>query len=310
MTEQSGNMRELLDAVQNDPDAIDLEVAEELLEAEGASGRTTALQAISVIAKEEPDRVLEYTDRVVELLDDDVLSVRTTAALALTSLSRNRPEAVVPAVPALVGILGEEPPLFRFRAAGALAPLTADHATAFVDHTDHLLEVLLDGPTFEEDPRSVATSEELSSEEKQRTLSTLAGRSGEWKRARTRSNATREVAANVLVEVARVDPDQIASRLDRVLETLSADEAAVRGAGVEMVRHVGEDDPDAVEDAIDPLLALLDDVAFVRARAIRALGYAEATAAIDPLREVATADENDDVADLAADTADWLDENS
>ncbi|TYT61506.1 HEAT repeat domain-containing protein [Natrialba swarupiae] len=310
MAEQNARTKELLDAVQDDPTAIDLELAEELLDAEGASGRATALQAISVIATEEPDRVLEYTDRVVELLDDDVLSVRSTAALALTSLARNRPDTVVPAVPSLVDILGEEPPLFRFRAAGALAPLTADHPDAFVEHTDHLFELLLDGPTFDDDPRAIAMSDELSAEEKQRTLSTLAGRSDEWKRARTRSNAAREVVANVLVEVARVGPEEIESRLDRILEMLSDDDAAVRGAGIEMIRHVAEDDPDAVEDAIDPLLALLDDVEFVRARTIRALGYAEAGPAIEPLREIASTDSNDDIADLAADTADWLGENS
>lgn len=298
---------ELVTAAQSDPDEIDLETVAELFDAERAVGRTAALQAVSVLAADEPERALRFADRVVERLEDDVLSVRSTAALAAMSLARERPETVVPAVPTLIDLLDEEPPLLRFRAAGALAPLTESHAETFVDRVDRLAALLVDGATFDADPKAIATSDELTAERKQRQLAMLEGRGSEIQRGKARSRGTREVVANVLVEVARIAPETCAAVFPDIRAALSDDDPAVRGGAVEIVRHVADRDPSAVDEAVDPLVELLDDdVDFVRARAIRALGYAEATAASKPLRELARTEADEDVAELAADTADWL----
>lgn len=302
--------KELMTAVQSDPDAIEPEAVDDLFDADGAVGRSAALQAVSVLAAEDPDRAVEYADRVIDRLEDDVLAVRSAAALAAMALARERPDAIVSAIPTLVDALDEDPPLFRFRAAAALAPLTASHPEAFVDHADRLIELLVDGPTFDVDPQAIAESDALAADEKKRQLSMLEGRGGELRRGRARSAGTREVIANVLVEVARVDPETCTTRLEAIVPALADDEPAVRGAVVEVVRHVAERDPTAVDAAVEPLLTLLeDDAEFVRARAVRALGYAEATAAVEPLRDLAAREETGELAALAAETADWLDED-
>ncbi|OVE85438.1 HEAT repeat domain-containing protein [Natronolimnobius baerhuensis] len=306
MATQQRHATALRTAVQSDPEAIDHEVVESCFDAERASDRTTALQAVSVLATHDLEQALEYTDRVYTRLTDDVLAVQSAAAMAALCLARERPESMVEAIPSLVELLERDPPLLRFRAAGALAPLTESHASAFVPHTDRLLELLVDGPTVD-DPQEIANDPALSPAEKTARVSMLTGRGSELSRSRTRSVGTREVIANILVELARMEPAMCADRLPVIVPALSDEEAAVRGGAIEFVRHVAEDEPDTVAPAIDPLLACLEDeVTFVRARAIRALGYAEVTVAIDPLRELADSEESDDVATLATETADWL----
>ena len=307
MASQRARSKELMAAAQSDPDAIALETVDELLDSDDAIGRSAALQALSVIATEDPDRAVEYADRIIELLEDDVLAVSSTAALASMMLARERPESIVPAVPTLVDMLDEDPPLYRYRAAGALAPLTESHAQSFVDHTDQLIAHLVDGPTFTVDAGEIATSDNRSPADKKYELSMLKGRGEELDRSRARSIGTREIIANVLVEVARLDPETCKSRLNDVRPVLFDDEPSVRGAVIELVRHVADHDPTAVEAEIEPLVDLLeDDAEFVRGRAVRALGYAEATEAIEPLRSLAEQEDSDALADLAAETADWL----
>ncbi|NGM67938.1 hypothetical protein G6M89_02735 [Natronolimnobius sp. AArcel1] len=310
MSTQQRHVTALRAAVQSNPDAIDLEVVESCFDADLASDRTTALQAVSVLATYDLEQALEYTDRVHALLKDDVLAVQSAAAMAAMTLARQRPSSMVSALPTLVELLECDPPLLRFRAAGALAPLTDSHASAFVPHTDRLLELLVDGPTVN-DPQELVDAPDLSPAEKTARVSMLTGRGSELSRSRMRSVGTREVIANILVEIARIEPATCAQRLPAIVPALADAEPSVRGGAIEIVRHIAEADPDNAADAIGPLIARLeDDVSFVRARAVRALGYAEATTAIGRLQEFAESEASDDVATLATETADWLESES
>lgn len=298
MTDPKIQARDLLERAKSEPGTVDPAAIEEVLEADAGTDRNSALKVLAVVAHDDPDRVVDRLDLVVDHLTDPHLVARCTAAMVLARVARDRPERAVPAVPALVGLLDEEPPLLRYRAAGALAPIVDARPSAFVDRADALLDALLDGPTVDAETPTTAIDRAT-----QATNRNRGDRAGE---DRIRSKHVREVAANVLVEVGREDPDAVVGRVPDLVSLLSDDHEPVRAAIVEVVRHVAESTPAAVEPAIDPLVDLLDDDALVvRARAVRALGYAEATRAASDLERLAEADDGE-IAAIAADTAEWL----
>lgn len=305
MADHSEMATELMKAADSDPDDIDIETVDELLSSDMGRARDAALKALTVLAHDDPDRVEPYVDDIIAGLDDSFLNARNSAAMALTVLAQEQSDDVVPAIPSLVDALDEDPPLFRFRAAGAVAPLADAHPEEFVDHADRLIDALVDGPRVK-DPEDVV-EDDTPAKQLEKQMTQLRARTDEHRKDKQRSQGTREVAANVLVDITREDPDALADRLSELVPLLSDDVPSVRGAIVEVIRHVAEDDPDAVDEVVDPLLELLDDeVDFVRARAVRALGYAEADEAIEPLRDLAEDEADEDVAELAEDTADWL----
>lgn len=303
----SSQDKPLRDAVQSDPAAIDPDTVERRLAADGAADRALALQAVSLLVDEQPDVATTFSDDVVGLLDDDVLAVRAAAALAAMSFVRACPDEIIPAVPRLVELLDEDPPLLRFRAAGALAPLTDSHPEVFSDHVDRLVRSLLEGPQFDTDLQSVAQSDDLTDEQKERQLSMLRDRTDELERGKVRSEGTREVIVNTLVEAARTDPESCTPHRQELFALLSDESPAVRAGAVEVLRQLVEDDAETARAALDPLLELLDDDAeFVRARAVRALGFLGAPEAVEPLSELARMEPNDELATLSEETAEWI----
>ena len=298
MADGRSRATDLLRAAKADPSTVDLDAVEDLLDADAGTDRNSALKVFAAVAHAEPDRAAERIDLVADHLDDSHLVARCTAAMVLAQVAEERPAPVAPAVPTLVELLGEEPPLLRYRAARALAPVAEARPTAFVDHADALVDVLDDGPTVDVD----APGDEV----ERATLGTNQSRGEAAGKDLKRSRCAREAAANLLVEVARESPDALADRRSTLVTLLSDDDEAVRAAVVEVFRSLAEDDPDAAEQAVPTLVDLLDDDAeVVRVRAVRALGYAEATSAVPALESLAEPGDGE-VAAAAADTAEWL----
>lgn len=310
MTDQSERAVNTMNTAKSDPSAVDIDAAESLLSSDNNEVRNTVLKALFRVADEEPDAVASISDAVVERLEDPYRVARSHATMTVMALADQRPDTVESAIPALVNELDNEVPLYRFRTAGALGKLLESHPEAFVDHADALFDVLVDGPRVELDVEDVYDPDDpqvMNRRQMERAEAVAKERNRDWKR----SQASLEVAANALVEVARVDPAVCASRLPELEPVIAEEEPAVRGAAIEIVRHVAEGDPDAINPLVDVLLTRLnDDEAFVRGRAIRALGFAEVVDAIEPLRAVAEDDPDDTVAELANDTADWIAERS
>jgi len=305
-----GNTREeasLEKAVQSSVIEIDPDEVLRRLESDAATDRALALQGVFRLVTEDPEQAERFTDPVIELLDDDVFAVKMSAALAAMPIVKSRPGEMLPAVSTLVEFLDSDPPLLRFRAAGVLAPLTASHPQAFADHTGLLVETLLHGPTFDTDLQSVAQSDALTSEQKEQQLSLLRNRKDELERSKVRSEGTREVIINILVETARTEPDSCEPHHSDLVSALSDDSVAVRAGAVEVVRHVAAAHPETVGSVAEPLIDRLnDDAEHVRARAVRALGLLEVTEASDPLSTLAESESSDELADLASETAEWL----
>lgn len=293
----------LVDTAKSDPDAIDLEEIEALLDDDWEEMRNTGLKVLVGVAVDDSDRVVALVDDVIDCLDESYGIARSHAALVLSLLAEDHADLVEPAIPQLVENLTDETPMYRYRAARAVALLAESKPDSFVEHTDELIELLVDGPTVSKPNPPDDPSRRAEFQEQMKQLEPDFARSA----------ATKEVAANVLVEVAREDPTLCVERLEALLPVLRNDDEVphVRGAVIDVIRYVATADSDASDVAIDALLEHLeDDTTLVRARAIRALGFAEITDAIDSLRTIAESDPDEDVRELAAETADWLEANA
>jgi hypothetical protein len=303
MADRTDRARDLLETAKSEPGAVDLDVARELLTAEGNTTRNVTLKALAVTAVDDPGRVATMSDRIIEALDDPFPVARSTAAGALTVLARTHPGEVRPAVPKLIDQLDDQSPEFRFRVAGAVATVADAYPEAFADYGDELLDVLVHGPTVDTDVDAVQGLDEPVGGPSQRRD----GIEQQLEQQEQRSQSTREIAASVLIDVAAHEPDDLAGRLSDV-ESLTTDSSPiVRGAMLEVLAEIAAADPDAVDPVLDAVLERLDDDApFVRASAIEALRAAGDAAAVEPLREVAESDSDEEIAELAAEAADEL----
>lgn len=306
MSEQLERAQALLETAKSEPAAVDLDVVDDLLGADGNTVRNVTLKALVAVAAEEPDRVASMSERVIDALDDPFPVASSMAAMVLSVVAMSRPEVVRPAVPALIEMLDDETPLFRFRAVGAIAAVSDSHPEALVEHADELVDVLVGGPKIDPQTDVTVTDSQAGPVNGPSSIreNTFAR---QQQKQQFRSQSARGVTATVLVEVVKVDPSVCARRIADLASLTSDDSVPVRGSILEVIAHVAEDDPDAVQGTTDALLDRLDDdVEFVRMWAIRALAAADATEAIDPLREVTESDPDEDVAELAASTVDSL----
>lgn len=304
MSEQTDAVRELLQTAKEDPDAVDVEAALPNLDVEDPTVRNVTLRALTAVASDDADRVAPYADDLRPHLDDEFLVSQTAATGVFGFLAEEHPDTVVPSVETLVDLLDEEPPLLRFRAARTLSPLLASHTEEFVPHADRLVDVLTDGPTVEvpdpDDP-------EIPDEMRDTVEGVLENRENELDKDVARSRGVFEFAANAVVEIAEIEPDELTDRVDDISTKVDAEQPLVRAAVVDTIATLAEDDPAVAAPAVDALRDQLDDEhEYIRAHAVRALGFAEATSAVDDLRALAEADVDDDLRELATDTADWL----
>ncbi|ELZ26364.1 hypothetical protein C475_09097, partial [Halosimplex carlsbadense 2-9-1] len=106
------------------------------------------------------------------------------------------------------------------------------------------------------------------------------------------------------------DPETAADHLDALVGLFDTPDVTVIGAAIDAVSEIAQADPDAAAEAYDALVACLNHTNdTVRARAIRALGYLGDDRAVDPLEDRARVETDEDVADLAEETAAFLDES-
>lgn len=305
MTEQVRQAQSLLETAREDPDEVDVDDALAFLDAPSGSTRAVAMKVVGSLAQHDPDRVLDRVDRVVETLEDGFPPAESEAAHVLSVVSQDYPDAVEPALPELIHMLDQVPPLTGYRAARGLAQLLYHDPEEFVPHADYLLDVLTEPPeVYAPSPEELA---EMPPEERDRLKNILESRRDQIVRDTQRAYGIRELAANALVEVAEIDSGAVVDRLDELPPVLDEEPGVVRAATIDVIAAVAQDDPDAVAPTIDALIGVVEaDDDSVRAHAIRALGYANATGAVDALRDLADEPVDPELQALAADTAEFL----
>lgn len=298
----------ILETARTDPEAVDLERVVALFDADQSQVRNVALRCVRFVANDDPSRVAAISEHVIERLDDEFAVAGSTAAAVLARIASDHPGAVRPARSTLVGKLDENPPQTGYRAARALAPVLEDDPAGFVPEADVLFDVLVDPPEVW-GPES-AELQDLSPEKRESITNLLASRRDEIMTDKARARLVREFAAHALVEVSALEPDAIADRLEELPPALTRDPPLARAATIDVIANVAREEPAAAAPVTEALIDRLeDDKRVVRTHAVRALGFAEATNAVEPLRAVAE-EADGELGELAADTADWLAEAS
>lgn len=308
MSDKPPESEPILETARNDPELVDVEKVLSLLDMEEGQARNEALMALAHVADHDPDLVVEHTDRFIEALDDGFPVAESSAAQVLSRISPEYPDRVVPAIPRLVEMLDDVPPLTGFRAGRTLVPLLAHAPEEFLPKTEKLVEVLTNPP----DP-GIPSQEELEqmpNEQRKQVEERLEERQDEARKDIARTFGIREFTANALVEITEREPERVAPHVDEMAEWVDDGPTIVRAATIDAIANVAQHDQSAAEPAIDRLIHVAQtDANSVRAHAIQALGYAGATEAVEPLREVAASDDeelDDDLRDLATETADFL----
>ncbi|WP_415378481.1 HEAT repeat domain-containing protein [Halosimplex sp. TS25] len=282
---------------------VDDEEVRAALESDDPTVRQRGTRVCSVLGARDADALRPLADDVLARLDDDSLAVSRHAGTALVSLSEVHPDSVRGDLDPVVGFAESDLGGVRMVAARVLGNVVVDHPDAVAPYVDRLVGAVADSEgtyaqsDLEEHVEAARAADDVATENVMQ-----ANKEEAQKRV-----VSRAALANVVVAVAEDDPGAVVGLVDELAALLDDPDPNVVGAALDTLNAVAEDDPDAVAPAIDPIVdCLQQDDEMLRARAIRTLGFAGATGTVDRLRDVAESDADEDVRDLAAETADYL----
>jgi HEAT repeat protein len=283
-------------------DDVELDLVREALRNETDLVRDRAAAILLAFAEADPESVLPAIEEIAIGVDSDHINVTHKTLSTVVLLGEEHVDELEPLVEPTVGCLYDEVPRTQAFAAKALQPIAANHPEWLVPHTDLLLSVaqaeledLTDDIPDEtlEDPNAAEQFQNAAKEEQKQQF------------------LARAVAANLLYEAVDADPST-APAVDELLDTIEGADGTVTAAMIDSIAAIGEAGPIAIEGAVEPLIELLDHPAEeVRARVVKALGFSGDDRAVEPLRDLADdPDAGDDLQALAAETADWIEQET
>ena len=281
---------------------VDVEVLREGLASDDENVRLHAANVASFVPLADVETLIAVLPELRDCLAADDLDVTNyQAAIAVKVISEEDPTLLEEAVPRLVELLNHEMSLIRSVTATCMANVAMERPEFIASEVAPLVAVTVTEPEDTID-REHMENRELGSEQR-KSLEAL-----NWEEG-VRDQLARDVAANLLVEVADHDHSLVEPHLDDLVAILDTAPFSVRTAVADVVAQVAKNDPAAASNAVEPLCAQLDQPqdALV-ATSITALGFIEDSAAVDPLRELAADEERaEDLRELAAETADFID---
>lgn len=266
--------------------------------------RTRGAKVAVSLAEEDPAAIADLAPLLVDSLDHERTTVVVHSALALANIVETAPEAAAAAVDRIVELLDEDPPIVQFAASQFVRASITAAPESCLGHLDRLVDRTV------RDARTVVSD---------RTLDDADGTSRELlheidEEEGRRQWATRLVTANVIAELASVEPAAVAPHLPELVTVLDpeSDDVGVMTTVADTVATVAEHDPNMVDGAVEPLVAVLghDDRPTV-ATAVTALGFLGDSRAVEPLRAL-EADErrSPELRELAAETATFVAQRS
>lgn len=308
MTEQSTHeimTVEMDDGVPTEP--VSVETLQSGLESDTASVRTEAARVAAGVAERDPETVVTVLPTLIDLLDDDQRVVVYQTAMALSVVAEDHYDELEPAIDPLVELTTHELKLIRLLAARTLGFIALERADLFVEHVGDLVEATI------EEPEGVFDDEELREHVDNDRVR------GGFRQVNTqhelRQMYTRNVTVNLLIEVAEHDPTAMEPHVDTFVELLGDDDPGIARGSAEILGYVAREEVADLDAAVDPLVDLLDHFdESVVATAITTLGFVGDPAAAESLWQLADerddedADHPADLYDLAAETADFLDQ--
>ncbi|QLK26337.1 HEAT repeat domain-containing protein [Natrinema zhouii] len=124
---------------------------------------------------------------------------------------------------------------------------------------------------------------------------------------RKRRISARQTLSNVVVAAIESEPQSAFDAVDALVALLDDAYPAISGGAIDALAQLAAAKPAVVAPVRDRLIDCLDDDSVVvRARTVRALGHLGDDAAVPKLRDVAATDANRDVRELADETANFL----
>ena len=323
-----------------DPERLD-EVLQRIETADGKPLRL-ALVELADLAAAHPDESIPAAEPMCTLLDDAVPAVQGEALGILTNIADADPEAVRPAVDAAIDRLSDGTHELLQNEALHFLKAFADHdVEPLTEAVPRLATLLHDDAIDSEVITQLLLSISQSNPDAllpvvpklERYLETEPQPAHTWLLAavgylsKTHPGIAKETipieadldhaeptvlranAAGVLADLADEYPTEVKPVAPRAIEFLEDENDHVRYNASSILARVAEAHPDAVEPAIDSLLNILDDeMADTRFNACWALKRIDATPAVEKLTEVAAADPDEDVRDVAQSAIDSINE--
>ena len=266
--------------------------------------RQRGVDACESLAETDLDAVRPLLDEVAALPADDNAAIGLGAISALDAVRDADPAALDGRLGGVVAAAGDEIVDVQLTTATLLAKLVVERPDLVAPHGRDLAAALRATEPSEE------TEEYAEFVDHRATRQTLVEHDRE---ERERRISARRTLVNVVVAVAETEPG---AALDAVDSTGSVDALAaltddtdpeVAGGAVDALGHLAATDADAVAPVAGRLTDALDhDRPSVRARAVQALGRLGDPEAAERLTAVAESDENEEIREIAAETAAFL----
>ncbi|MDS0295661.1 HEAT repeat domain-containing protein [Halogeometricum luteum] len=283
------------------PEDIDDEEVRAALASDTPSVRQRGVEVCESFAATGVEAVRSLLDDVAPLAGDDNAAVALRAISVLDTVARSDPDALDGATAGLADAADSEIVDVQLTAATALGVLVVkrpDLVAPFVGELVAAIRATEPDPTpgdfsAVEDPVTRRTLEEHEESERQRRTS------------------GRRTLVNVVVAVCEEEPESALGTVEGLVGLLDDVDPSIVGGAVDALGELAVTDPAAVAPAREELRARLDHPqTFVRARTVRALGRLGDEGAVPELRTLAETDDDEDVREIAAETAAFLAEES
>lgn len=270
----------------------------EALQADEPITRQEGARTCKLVLQENPDALRPLVDDLVVLLEDDNMSAAQQAGTVLLGVATEHPDALTDSVSEIVTLANHEVNAVQLIGAQLLSKVVVERPAAAAPVVDRLFPILRDHPG------SFEPSEGADMVDNPDTRQTIVAHEQEEHGMQLQTQGT---IANVIVAVAEAEPSAFVDHVDELVDLVDHDDAAIAGLAVETLTEVGEAHPDAIAPAYDQFVDALDhDDQRVYVRAVRALGVLGDDRAVEPLRDLAESTDDEDVSELAADTATFL----
>lgn len=281
---------------------VPVDVLRSGLESDDEKVRRHAARVAASLSEDELETVVEVVPQVTDCLGSESRVIASKSAIALSIVAEERPAELEDAVAPLVDLLVDDLALLRVYASRALAHVSLEHPEFLLGTEETLVaalglepEVPMDREKLREETPTAENFESLDRynvEEERRQI------------------AARSVAANLLVEVADLEPERLVPYAQYVVEALDSKRPTVVLASLDVLGQVARIDADAASPAVEPVSEYLeasDDQ--LAATAVTTLGYIGDGRSVEPLRELAVDDDRDqDVRELAEETATFIEQ--
>lgn len=262
--------------------------------------RRRGLEICETFVDADIDHVRPFLDEIASLTADDNSTVALRAIAVLETIVGDEPDALAKdhRLVGLVDAAGAEIVAVQLTAATVLGKLAAERPDSVAPRVPGVLEAIDDTAT---DPSPSNYTDVVDDEVTRRTI-----REHE-EEERQRRVAGRRTLVNVAVAVVESEPERAIGAVEGAIALFDDDDPIIVGGAVDVLGALAAEKPAAVAPARDQLLECLDhDAVVVRARAVRALGHLGDDAAVPKLRQLAETETDDDVRELASDTAAFL----